>query len=107
MFSWSRFKFLKRVYFYQVRQGHPYVRESLLQSDLSLNYKQLHHVASFWKAKGCLEFHVERGGLTEYTLTSLGMMEVEVGFQKIKHVGIGVAVGLCLFLAFFLYFRLF
>ena len=72
--------FLLKMQFYQVDQNQSTVKGTTLESVLNINYKDLARYSNYWEKRGCIISRNERGGYSEYALTSIG----ELVIQKIR-----------------------
>jgi hypothetical protein len=104
MFS-NQNKFMDRVYNYQIVRNQTVVKESQLLSVLSINYKELHEIADFWRKKGYVQVFMQRGGTSEVMLTEAGIVYYETKIRKQHRVffyclGLLLLVGIVWWLGF-------
>lgn len=69
--------------------------EMVLQEKLKLSYKQVHNLAKVWEKKHYIKSFTQRGGVSSYKITDLGLIESEKLFQqqkKYKLIGIFVVI---------------
>ena len=68
-----------------------FVSETSIQDHLKVSYKKIHELASFWEAKKCVKSMTQRGGITQYQITALGLLEIdEIQLRKKRFLGVGL-----------------
>jgi hypothetical protein len=78
--------------------------EMVLQEKLKISYKQVHCLAKVWEGKRLIKSFTQRGGVSSYKITDLGLIESEKLMQQQKKYKImGIFVGI---LGFCIYFFL-
>tara|TARA_B100000424_G_C22881698_1_gene469253 strand:- start:509 stop:817 length:309 start_codon:yes stop_codon:yes gene_type:complete len=70
-------KFLRLLQYQHEFHQESIVKGRFLESELKINYKKVHEIATFWEKKGCVVSRSERGGNLEYQITSLGLLIYE------------------------------